>query len=208
MIVRLTAMAAVLLSASASAQNGAVWSDGPGRLTTLQFAGGEASPPAAVDRDPSEMVRLFKQLCLDTANDPAAIAASAARVVPPLTANPYTIPATKKSGPIELGIWQGNGLVVSRTGGFFAAPSAQCNMTFYVNTLPDLPTTIAALNASLGSPTNAADAVKKNGKPNKTYRANWVAANGYLVDAQIIRGSQFMTGNRVQLISRSKGKTR
>ena len=56
----------------------------------------------------------------------------------------------RNAPPIELGIWRGEGMVLARTDGFFAAPSAQCNATYYVNNLPDRDAVFAALTARLG----------------------------------------------------------
>lgn len=162
------AIALAGLAGSAGAQDGASWATGDGAMTTLMFGGGSGLPPAPAAIAPDEMARLFKRLCLDTNGDPAAIDAAAAAVSPALTAAPMKVSAGKNKPEIQLHLWRGPGIVVAQTDGFFAVREAQCNITFYPTALPDAASLATALGAAIGTgPTNAAEAVKGNGKPTR-----------------------------------------
>lgn len=201
----------VSVSTTAAAQNGAVWLDDVGRMMTMQFAGGSGTPPDPIDRSPQQMVELFKALCVDTNGDPARIDLAAKAPNASLEAEPFTIAGTKKAPPLVLGIWRGQGIVLSRTDGFFAAPDAQCNTVFYVNVIPDRQSLTDALASSLGSaPTNVAKAMKKNGKPNNGYVPEWSVLSGtgtkQVIAAYVSKGSPYAPGNRVQIAIRAPKK--
>jgi hypothetical protein len=203
----LAVLMAGAMGAPASAQDGAMWLDDRGRMMSMQFGGPVAGAPAPLDRTPAAMAAQFKRLCLDTNGDPAAIAVAAERAEAKLASKPFELAAGKKAPPIKLDIWSGDGLVVARTAGFFAAPVAQCNAIFYVNSLPDAESVTAAVSALVGSPpTNAADATKKNGKPNKSYEPEWAVTGGQIIVAHVAKGNQYMPGNRVHLAIRAQKK--
>ena len=205
-----TASFALAFAAPVAAQNGAMWVDDYGRMMSMEFAGGSGAAPAPVDRSPAEMAAVFRKACIDTQADPAGLAAAA--VALGLAADPLTVPVGKKAPPVVLNIHRAPGLVVSQTGGFFAAKVAQCNVTFYVNALPDRADMAAAVTAALGtSPANAASATKKNGTPNKNYEPEWATSFGgtpQVVAAHVGKGSQYMPGNRVQIAVRAVRKAK
>ena len=195
-----TGLLMALAPVSAAAQGGAMWVDRQGRMMSLQFSGGNGAPPAPADRTAAQIAALFQSLCVATEGDPARIAAAAAAAGAGLTAQPETVPGARNAPPLVLDIWRGEGLVVTRTAGFFAAPNAQCNAIFYVPSLPDKAAVVAALTAALGAPpANADQAVRRNGRPNPHYAPEWSVAGGRMVVAHVVAGSQYMPGNRVHI---------
>ncbi len=209
---RLPFSAAVLsligIAAPAGAQNGAMWVDPYGRIVTLMFGGGGGEAPAPADRSATEMAAMFKSLCLDTGGSDAAVAQAATAAG--LTAVPHTIPGSKKTGPITLGVWNGAGLALSRTDGFFAAPPAQCNASFYVPAMADRPAVIGALSAAIGAePSNAASAVDKKGKRKGNFAPEWTvegASGPRIVTVMVGKDSPSMPGNRVWFSVRAPKK--
>ena len=191
------------LAASAAAQSGASWASGDGGLTTLMLSGsGNEPPPAPQPLTAGEMAQLFKRVCLDTAGHPAAIAAAIAEGKLELTPTPAVLAATKKQPEVTLGVWRGPGMVAAQTSGFRVVPEGQCNITFYPAELPDRAVLAEALSALVGSaPENAAEAVKKNGEPNKRFAPRWSLARAegapLRVNAIVMRGHQYMPGDRV-----------
>jgi len=189
-----------LVPVSVAAQGGAMWVDRHGRMMSLQFSGGNGAPPAPADRTAGQMAALFQSLCVATEGDPARITAAARAAGAGLAAQPENVPGGRNAPPLVLDIWRGEGLVVTRTAGFFAAPNAQCNAIFYVRSLPDKAAVVAALTAALGSaPANADQAVRRNGRPNPHYIPEWSVAGGRAVVAHVAAGYQHMPGDRVQL---------
>jgi len=197
-------LAVAIAPSAASAQNGAYWVDDRGRMMSLQFAGGSGPLPSPVDREPAAMTEMFKQICVDNAGVPEKV--EGIRESMNLEYNQQTLGAGKKKPPAILNIWHSDGLVISQTDGFFAAPTKQCNASFYMSTLPTNDDMVAALS----EPTNAGNAFKKNGKPNKKYSPEWVLADGNgkraIVRSYISKASQYMLGNRVQLTATWKDK--
>lgn len=200
-----TGLLLLLASGPVAAQNGAMWLDRSGRMMSLQFGGGSGEPPAALDRSPEQMAELFHSLCVATEGDPARIGAAAETAGAGLASQPHTIPGARNAPPIELGVWRGEGLVIARTDGFFAAPSAQCNAIFYVQSLPEAAAVAAALTAALGSsPANADRAVRRNGRPNPDYAPEWSLGGGKIVVAYVVAGNRYMPGDRVHIAIRAR----
>lgn len=187
--------AAILsLSAAAAAQSGAMWVDRYGRMTSLNITGTATPPPAAADRTPGEMAALFQRLCVAASADPAAAG---------LTAVPFT--ATGGRPPMVLDIWHGPGVVLSRSDRFLVTQKAQCNIVFYVNSLPEPQTVQEAVSAALGAqPTNAARATKRNGRPNAGFVPEWSVGAGQIAVAHVSRNSPSLPGHRVQLSLRAR----
>jgi hypothetical protein len=207
---RSSAAIALLIAASAtaaSAQNGAMWVDEYGRMMSMQFAGGGAPAPEPLDRSPGDYAGLFKKVCLETGGDPAKLGSAETLAQAGLVGEPFSVPAGKKAPPVVLNLWRGRGAIVSQSPGFFAAKDAQCNVTYYVRTLPDRTRLTAALSAALGAqPVNAAKATKKNGQPNNNYQPEWAATiNGApaVIVAHVAKGYQSMPGDRVQIAVRA-----
>ena len=203
--------ALLCLIGPAAAQSGASWATGDGALTTLMIGGSDQPLPTPTALAPGDMARLFKQLCLDTNGDPAAIDAAAAASSPALTAEPVKVKAGKDKPELQLHLWRGPGMVVAQTDGFFAVKEAQCNVTFYPIALPDSAALAASLGTAIGTgPSNAAQAVKGNGKPNKNYVPVWTvgpaAGPSRRVTAIAMRGNQYMVGNRVLFAARVPAK--
>jgi hypothetical protein len=207
-ILHRAAVLAMLLPATpAFAQSGAMWTDPLGRMMSMQFVSGNPVAPNPRDRSPAEMARLFQTLCLENGGDGARLAASAAAAG--LSAAPHTIPATKKATPVTLGVWTGEGLVLSQTAGFLAAP-AQCNTTFYVRALPEQQAVTDALAAVIGrAPSNLASATDKRGRLKKFYNPEWLSAVGEprIVTAFVAKGYSGMPGDRVQISIRAAKKS-
>ena len=154
------------------------------------------------DRSPAEMARMFQTLCLETAGDGARLAASAAAAG--LSAVPHTIPATKKAAPVTLGVWTGDGLVLSQTSGFFAAPNTQCNATFYVRALPDRQALTDALAAVIGrAPSNLASATDKQGRLKKNLQSRMVVGCRRAPDRHGLRRERLFGNARRRVQSRS-----
>jgi hypothetical protein len=194
------AVPALLAAAPAAAQDGAMWVGESGGMRSIIFRGGGGAPPAPMDRAAAEMARLFKALCLEGGGEPARFPEAATEAG--LKANPIQVAGNKKEGPATIDLWTGEGLVVSRTDGSYAAPVAQCNATFYVATLPDRQSVTDALSAAMASPpSNLAAAVDKKGKPRKYFVPEWraVAPGGQVVTAFVAKGNRYMPGNRVQI---------
>lgn len=196
---------AMLAAAPAAAQNGAMWVSPSGHMRSIIFRGGGGFPPSPIDRAPAEMARLFKSLCLDGSAEPVHFLESAREAG--LQANPIEVAGTKKTGPVTIDLWNGEGLVVSRSEGHHTVPDAQCNATFYVSTLPDRQAVMDALSAVMGStPSNLAAAVDKKGKPKKYFNPEWMAAapaEARIVTAFVAKGDRYMPGNRVQISIRA-----
>jgi hypothetical protein len=205
------AIALIGMAGAAGAQIGASWATGDGAMTTLTMGGSDEPLPAPVAIAPDDMARLFKRLCLDTNGDPTAIEAAAASASPALTAAPMKVKAGKDKPDIQLRLWRGPGIVVAQADGFFAVPEAQCNITFYPTALPDAAVLATALGAAIGTgPSNAAEAVKGNGKPNKNYVPVWVVgtapAPSRRVSAVAMHGNQYTPGDRVLFAARVPAK--
>jgi hypothetical protein len=209
MSLRARAVPAALLAIAvpAAAQNGAQWVDPYGRMTTLEFVGGRGAPPPPLDRPAGEMARLFKSLCLDTGGSAAEMGAAARQAA--FDAAPFTIPGGK-AGDVVLGVWRGEGAVLSQSDGFFAAPNAQCNVSFYVTTVPESASVTEALAAAIGSPpSNLADATDKKGRPKKYYSPEWTIGEGAgarIVTAHVMKGSRTLPASRVQMSVRAAKK--
>jgi len=209
LVLRPVAVLVLLLPACpALAQNGAMWVDPIGRMMSMQFAGGAPTAPAPRDISTAEMAGRFKALCLDTRGGASGLAEAAAGAG--LSDYSHTIPATRKAGPVTLAVWTGDGLVLSQTSGFFAAPTAQCNATFYVRGLPEKQAVIDALAAAIGSPpSNLSSAVDKKGKAKKYYNPEWAldsAGEPRIVTAFVAKGHSGMPGDRVQISVRAAKK--
>jgi hypothetical protein len=206
---RAAALAMLLPASPAFAQSGAMWVDPIGRMMSIQFAGGNSAAPGPSDRGAAEMARLFKTFCLDNWRDADALTAAAA--AGGLSAVPHTIPAGKKAATITLGVWVGEGLTLSATSGFFAAPTAQCNATFYVRALPEREAVTNALAAVMGAPpANLASATDKKGRPKKSYSPEWSLDTGgepRIVTAFVAKGYSGMPGDRVQISVRAAKKS-
>lgn len=205
---KLTAMAAALsLGTAASAQGGAMWVDPLGRMMSMQF-GTDGPVPTLRSRSPADMAGLFKRLCLDTGRDPATFSAAAAGAG--LRAEPYTIPFGKKTAPVVLNLWNGDGLVLSESAGFFAARVAQCNASFYLPEPSSREDVTAAMAAAIGSaPSNAAKAVDKKGKPKKYFSPEWTIdgpAGPRIVTLFVGLGDERYPGHRVQMSVRDSKK--
>jgi hypothetical protein len=203
-------MLAMLLPASpALAQSGAMWTDPIGRMMSMQFAGGNPVAPNPRDRSPAEMAGLFKTLCLDNWRDGPGLEAAAAAAG--LSTAHHTIPGGKKTAPVTLGVWTGEGLTLSQTSGFFAAPTVQCNATFYVRALPERQAVADALAAAIGAaPSNLASATDKKGRLKKFYNPEWSLDSGgepRIVTAFIAKGYSGMPGDRVQISVRAARKS-
>ncbi|HEX9946859.1 MAG TPA: hypothetical protein VGA98_04895 [Allosphingosinicella sp.] len=208
-ILHRAAVLAMLLPAfPAFAQSGAMWTDPYGRMMSMQFVSGNPVAPEPRDRSPAEMASLFRTLCLESGGDGARLAASAAAAG--LGAVPHTIPATKKSAAVTLGVWTGGGLILSQTSGFFAAPNAQCNATFYVRSLPERQAVTDALAAVIGRPpSNLASATDKKGRLKKFYNPEWSSQAGEprIITAFVAKGYSGMPGDRVQISIRAARKS-
>ena len=201
---RFGAAALMALAASASAQNGASWASGDGALTTLMISGAETPAPAPREMSSADMVETFKKICLDAAGNPATIAAAIASDALDLEATPVTLQGTKKSPPVQLHLWRGPGFVAAYTEGFRVVSTEQCNVTFYPTQLPDRAALAEAMSGVVGSqPLNAAEAVKKNGQPNKYYAPRWTysgkAGAPLKINAIAMKDSRYMPGDRVLL---------
>lgn len=201
-------LALSLLASPANAQSGAMWVDPVGRMMSMQFLGGASTAPSPRARSTAEMAGEFKTLCLDNWGGGSGLAAAAAAAG--LSDSSHILPATKKAAPVKLGVWTGDGLIVSQTSGFFAAPTAQCNATFYVDDLPERQAVIDALAAAIGSPpSNLSSALDKKGRPKKYYNPEWTldpAGEPKIVTAFVAKGYSGMPGDRVQMSVRAAKK--
>lgn len=206
---RAAALALLLPASPAFAQSGAMWTDPIGRMTRMEFVGGNRAAPDPRDRSAAEMAVLFKSLCLDSGGDGPGLATAAAAAG--LSAVPHTIPATKKAAPVTLGVWTGDGLTLSQTSGFFAVPTPQCNATFYVRALPERQAVTDALAAVIGAaPSNLASALDKKGRLKKFYNPIWSLDSGAeprIVTAFVAKGYSGMPGDRVQISVRAAKKS-
>jgi hypothetical protein len=204
------AVVALSLSSLAAAQNGASWASGDSAVTTLMIGGYNDPPPPPQPYAPAEMAQLFKQVCLDTAGDPAAISAAVASGSLKLESVPVMLAAGKKSPAVAIPMWRGPGLVAAHTAGFASVREAQCNITFYPSALPDRSALAEAVSAAVGSaPVNAAEAIKKNGKPDKYYSPRWSFASGadaFRVNAIVMKGNRYLPGDRVLIALRPEAK--
>lgn len=205
---KLTVIAASLsLGTAASAQGGAMWVDPLGRMMSMQF-GTDGPVPTVRSRAPAEMAGLFKRLCLDTGGDQAGLSAAAAAAG--LKAEPYTVPFGKKVSPVVLNLWNGDGVILSESAGFFAARVAQCNASFYLPEPSSREDVTAALAGAIGSPpSNAAKAVDKKGKPKKYFSPEWTIdgpAGPRIVTLFVGLGDERYPGHRVQMSVRAAKK--
>jgi hypothetical protein len=172
-------IALLCLAGPGAAQSGASWAVGDTAIMTIAFGGIDMSTPVPMDMPTEDMARLFKTMCLDTGGDPAAMAAAAERDLPGLRSAPVTVKDGKKEPYVEIRLWRGPGVVVAQTDGFRSVPQAQCSATFYPVTMPNRAALTDALAAAIGAlPGNAAEATKRNGKPDKSYVPLWTVAQG------------------------------
>ncbi len=196
---RVAALVAVVVAAGvawpAAGQSGASWATGDTAITTLGFVGA-GPPPVRADRSPEEMARLFKTACLDTGGEAEAIDTAVADGRLPLVATVFNVAATKKRPAFQLRLWSGPGVVVTRTDGFYAVPEAQCNATFHILTVPTNAALTEGMTKVLGAPPyNIAEAVKKNGKPDKRFVPLWTRSEGsnppVVINGIAMRGGRF-----------------
>ena len=189
-----SAFAALSLAPTAEAQNGAMWVDRHGRMMSLTISGPATQPPEPADRTPADMAALFTRLCVAASADPAAEGLTAA-------------PSTSGGGraPLVLDIWHAAGLVLSRSERFFATQRAQCNTVFYVRTLPERQAVQDALSRALGAqPSNAAQAIRRNGRPNPRFVPEWTIGTNQVAVAHVGRGNRLLQGDRVHLSIRTR----
>ncbi len=189
----------VLAASSAAAQSGAMWVDASGRMMSLTFAGGSGATPAPAATEPAAMAALFKDVCVSASAHSASVGQAAASRS--LSAVPAELGG--KNAP-KFGVWSGNGVVVSQADTFLGNKSAQCNATFYVPSLPARDAVVAAVTAALGAPpANADKAIDKKGRPAKYWSPEWAVAapsgTPFIATAFVVKGGQFMPGDRVQL---------
>lgn len=206
---RVAALIAVFAAAGAggpaAAQLGASWATGDTAITTLGFAG-VASSPVRADRSTEEMARLFKAACLDTGGRAEAIDAAVADGRLALVGTNFTVTATKKRPELKLRLWSGPGIVIARTDGFRDVPEAQCSASFHPLTHPTSAALTEGMTAVLGAPSNAAEAVKENGKRAKRYVPLWTLSDGagapVIVNGISMRGGRF-TADSVLMAARA-----
>ena len=194
---------ALALPAAADAQNGAMWVDRYGRMMTLTMSGGETPAPPPADRTPAEMAALFQQMCVAASADPSA----AGFAVPgPAAAGLLAVPfATGGRSPDLFDIWHGPGVVLARSERFYVTQKAQCNLVFYVNTLPEPQAVHQAVSAALGAPpANAARATKRNGQPNRGFVPEWSVGTAQVAVAHVSRNNRSLPGHRVLLSLRAR----
>jgi hypothetical protein len=164
----------------AAAQNGVIWADTATRRTQFRFLGDESSLPQPLERSETEMVTLFKQLCLDLEGDPEKIndlinKPQLGNVALHLVARSFTVPSKKNSTPVVMQIWQGPGIIVYQTSGDRLIKKAQCNVRYYANKNATDALLNAALEAVVGKkPINASSEFDKKGQPEKYYSPQWI----------------------------------
>ena len=123
------------------------------------------------------MVNIFKQVCIDKAGDPKKV--SEIKELSTLQYEEQTISAGKEQAPYLVHKWTSPDIVISQHGRFLKGLENQCNASFNVTILPLRSEIMASIEKIIGSPPiNAADAFKKNGKPNKEYRPKWSTVDG------------------------------
>jgi len=195
---RLSALVAAMVAIGgggpAAAQMGASWATGDTAITTIVFAGANRLP-ARADRSPEEMARLFKTACLDTGGRAEAIDSAVADGRLALAGTNFTVTATKKRPELKLRLWSGPGIVVARTDGFYAVREAQCSASFHPLTHPTSAALTEGMTKVLGPPSNAAEAVRKNGKRAKRFVPLWNWSEGssppVIVNGIAMRGGRF-----------------
>lgn len=164
----------------AVAQNGVTWADTATRRIQFRFPGDESSVPQPLERSETEMVNLFKQLCLDLEGDPEKIndlinKPQLGNMVLDLVARPFTVASKNNSAPVVMQIWQGPGIIVYQTFGDRLIKKAQCNVRYYANKNATDNLLNAALESAVGKkPINASSEFDKKGQPAKYYAPQWV----------------------------------
>jgi hypothetical protein len=157
----------------AAAQLGGAWSDKYGRSLVMHFGGMPDADLPNGTRTLEESARLFASTCVDTNFDRTAIGAAAEAAGWDLHYQPVEVPMKPK--PLDLGGWTAPGAALLAGAKLFFAPNAQCNLVVRLRN-PATPAEVeAALSATLSAaPANKADAVKRNGEPNKSYQPIWI----------------------------------
>lgn len=171
------AIAALLTASSVAAIPDAAWTDSAKRSVMLGFSGGSGQPPRAGSRTAADMAGAFKKLCWDTALDDVAIAKAAQAIGWGFNFEEVQVPNGRNKPPVDLVGWRADDAVLSITRGFSSAPNPQCNLRVFAADMPSEADMVAALNSVLGTPTNIADAVRPDGRPNRRYEPEWLLSS-------------------------------
>jgi hypothetical protein len=207
---RVAALVALVAAAAAggpaAAQMGASWATGDTAITTLGFGVDAPPPPVRADRSTEAMAQLFKAACLDTGGREEAIDAAVAAGKLALVGTNFTVIATRKRPELKLRLWSGPGIVIARTDGFPDVPEAQCSASFHPLTHPTSLALTEGMTKVLGAPSNASEAIRKNGKRAKRFVPLWTLSDGsgapVIVNGIAMRGGRF-TANSVLMAARA-----
>ena len=177
-----------------------MWRDDRGRPMELGLAGGGNSPPAPQTFVATDMADAFVKFCVNTQGQQAGVSEVANDEG--LQVSISDIAVARKASPSDMLIASGPGLVVSQTDQVLEYDFTQCNVNFFVDSLPENETVEAALTVALGgAPDNETDRVKKNGKPNKGYKPEWRVTGDdgtvFVLQFNVMKSNRYLIGDRV-----------
>jgi len=137
-----------------------------------------------------EVAYFFRQACLDSKLDLAAVDAAVSGAKWPMKRSDVKIPFNRPEfdTPVPQWVGSGRGLTVAPatygipTGSGFRVAGPQCTFVSGTPSFDRQALETALTNAIGTGPHNASEAVKKNGKPNKRYEPRWLwtGPNGVL----------------------------
>jgi hypothetical protein len=187
----LAAAALAGLATAAQAQLGGAWVDEYGRTTTFSYPKMPNLGIGTGERSAAEIARAFGDFCVGTGFDKAAIGAAVAKSGWRMEYVPAQMPFKK---PAEIGGWRTDDAVLHATDGTGFPKPAQCSLVVQSSAVGTQDALIDAVTAVLGmEPSNLAKKLKKNGQPQKYWRAEWQLTSGPAAGRTVIVGRNVAT---------------
>jgi hypothetical protein len=177
---------ATAAQAQVRAQPGGAWVDEYGRTTTFFYPKMPNFGIGTGERSAEEIARAFGDFCLGTGFDKAAIGAAVAKSNWRMEYVPAQMPFKK---PADVGGWHTDDAVLHATDGTSFPKPAQCSLVVQSSAVTQ-DALVDAVATVIGSqPSNLAKRLKKNGQPQKYWRAEWQLTSGPAAGRTVIVGT-------------------
>jgi hypothetical protein len=168
---RLAILAVLLGAVSSVAVASTPWVDDKGRQMTMQMPGDSPTLLHAAGHDAAAAANLFKAACLDTRLERQPAGQTAENSGWGFAYRPVMVPFKT---PVDMGGWYASDAVVNVGAEMFFNKHRQCNLIIAPSGDTSYAAVKDALVAALGqTPTNAAEAFDKKGKPRKWFQPEW-----------------------------------